>query len=119
MKPPTSEEREEMQRTPYLNAIDALNYLVICTCPDISYTIGCLAHYSEDPGQTHWTAVKHLMRYLKGTIDLKLTYIPTNCNLPFRTWTDADHDGNPDNGKSSTGYLLKIGTRAVSRSSKL
>lgn len=50
MKLSTPEEREEMQRTPYLNTIGALNYLAICTCPDISYTVGCLARFSKDRG---------------------------------------------------------------------
>ena len=119
MKPSTPEEREEMQRTPYLNAVGTLNYLAICMQPDISYAVSCLARYSGDPGPTHWTAVKHLMRYLKGTMDLKLTYSPSNADSPFRMWTDADHGGNLDDGKSTTGYILKIGSGAVSWSSKL
>ena len=119
MNPATLLEREEMEKIPYLNAIGALNYFAICTHPDISYTVGCLARYSEDPGLTHWMAVKHVMRYLKGTMDLKLTYSPSNLSSPFQTWTDADHGGNPDNGKSTSGYLLKIGTGAISWSSKL
>ena len=52
-------------------------------------------------------------------MDLKLTYSPSNSSSLFQTWTDADHGGNPDNGKSTSGYLLKIGTGAVSWSSKL
>ena len=119
MRPSTPLEKEEMRRVPYLNAIGALNYLTICTRPDISYAVGCLARYSGDPGPAHWTAVKHVMRYLKGTMDLKLTYSPNNSSYPFRAWTDADHSGNPDNGRSTSGYILKIGTGAVSWSSKL
>ena len=119
MRPSTPLEKEEMQKVPYLNAIGALNYLVICTRPDISYAVGCLARYSGDPGPAHWTAVKHVMRYLKGTMDLKLTYSPSNSSYPFQAWTDADHGGNPDNGRSTSGYILKIGTGAVSWSSKL
>ena len=119
MGPSSPSEKEEMQKIPYLNAIGALNYLAICTRPDISYAVGCLARYSGDPGPMHWTAVKHVMRYLKGTMDLKLTYSPSNIDRSFQTWTDADHGGNPDNGKSTSGYMLKIGTGVVSWSSKL
>ena len=119
MGPSSPSEKEEMQNIPYLNAIGALNYLAICTRPDISYAVGCLARYSGDPGLMHWIAVKHVMRYLKGTIDLKLTYSLSNIDRSFQIWTDADHGGNPDNGKSTSGYMLKIGTGAVSWSSKL
>ena len=62
MNPATQLEREEMKKIPYLNTVGALNYLVICTRPDISYAVSCLARYSEDPGHTHWTAVKHVCR---------------------------------------------------------
>jgi hypothetical protein len=34
-------------------------------------------------------------------------------------YTDADHGGNPDNSRSTSGYILKIGTGAISWSSKL
>jgi hypothetical protein len=38
---------------------------------------------------------------------------------PSVTYSDADHGGNSDNGKSTGGYLVKLGTGAVSWSSKL
>ena len=119
MRPSTLEERREMQKTPYLNTVGTLNYLVISTRPDISYAVGCLARYNADPGPAHWAAVKHVMRYLKGMMDLKLTYAPNNSDTLFTTWTNADHRGNLDNGKSPTGYLVKVGTSAISWSSKL
>jgi hypothetical protein len=68
----------------------------------------------------HWKAVKHVFRYLKGTLDYKLTYAPDpTSNELFTTFTDADHAGNPDNGKSTGGYVVKMGTGAISWSSKL
>ena len=68
----------------------------------------------------HWKAVKHLFRYLKGTVELKMTYEPrASTHGLFETFCDADHGGNRDNGKSTTGYMVMIGTGAVSWSSKL
>jgi len=65
--------------------------------------------------------VKHVFRYLKGTLDLKLVYGPTadQAQEVFVTYSDADHGGNSDSGKSTGGYLVKLGTGAVSWSSKL
>ena len=37
----------------------------------------------------------------------------------FTTYTDADHGGNPDNGRSTGGYAIIIGGGAVSWSSRL
>ena len=90
------------------------------TCPDISYAVSFLGRFNNNPGPQQWAAVKHLFRYLQGTKDLKLTYAPVRDAPLFQTWSDADHvTGDPDGGKSTSGYLPKIGTGAVSWSSKL
>ena len=87
--------------------------------PDIAYVAGVLARFNSNPGLAHWQAVKHVLCYLKGTSDHKLTYRPPDAPETFVTYSDADHGGNPDNGRSTGGYVVKIGTGAVSWSSKL
>ncbi|KAG9019865.1 hypothetical protein FRB90_003456 [Tulasnella sp. 427] len=82
MSPSTAEEMAEMKGIPYLNAVGALNYLTIVTCPDISYTVGKLACFNSKPGMQHWKAVKHLFRYLQRTKDMKLTYAPDPLRTP-------------------------------------
>lgn len=72
----TIEERTEMSKYPYINAVGALIYLATCTHPDIVFTVSQLARFNSDPGLPHWHAVKHLARYLKGSMDLKLAYAP-------------------------------------------
>ncbi|TFY53990.1 hypothetical protein EVG20_g9889 [Dentipellis fragilis] len=123
MSPATDEEREEMAGVPYINAVGSLLYLAQGTRPDISYAVGVLCRFCAYPGQAHWKAVKHLFRYLKGTLDLKLAYGgPSFSAAPkelFSAYSDADHGGNPDNGRSTSGYVLHIGAGAVSWSSKL
>jgi hypothetical protein len=112
-------EAEEMKSVPYINAVGALNYLAIATRPDISQTVSKLARYNANPRPAHWKAVKHLFRYLQGTKDLKLTYAPSESNETFSTYVDADHGGDVDNGRSTTGFVIKMGTGAISWSSKL
>ena len=119
MGPSTPEEVEEMKCTPYLNAVRALNYLAITTCPDIAYAVRCLARFNSNPGLVHWIAMKHLLHYLKGTIDPTLTFTPNQLIMLFQTWTNADHGGNPDNGWSTLGFVTKIGAGAVSWASKI
>jgi len=119
MAPKTPEEEAQMKGTPYMNAVGSLMYLAITTRPDIAYAVGVLCRFNQNPGVIHWKAVKHLFRYLKGTMDEKLVYSPTISDEPFTSFSDADHGGNPDNGKSTSGHLIRIGTGAVSWSSKL
>ena len=120
MCPQSSSDIEEMKSIPYLQAVGSLMYLAIATRPDIAYAVGVLARFNQNPSMQHWKAVKHVFRYLKGTLDYKLTYSPdpTSTEL-FTTFSDADHAGNPDNGRSTSGYVVKMGTGAISWSSKL
>ena len=94
--PMTKEETEEMDKVPYMNAVGALMYLAISTRPDIAYSVAKLAQFNTNPGRGHWQAVKHIFRYLKGTMDLKLTYRPDKSPSfphPFTTYSDSDHAG--------------------------
>ncbi|SJL14967.1 uncharacterized protein ARMOST_18444 [Armillaria ostoyae] len=120
MSPTTPEEWKTMRHVPYLQILGAVAYLAIVTCPDIAFAVSVLSRFSKNPGTQHWEALKRLLRYLKGTVDLKLTYSPdaTSSEL-FRTYTDADHGGNPDNGRSTSGFVVKMGTGAVSWMSRL
>jgi hypothetical protein len=72
------------------------------------------------PGPAHWKAVKHLFRYLRGFVDYRLTYTPNPSSLQlFTTYSAAEHGGNPDNGRSTSTYVIKMGTGAVSWMSRL
>jgi hypothetical protein len=94
-------------------------YLALIIRPDIAYAARVLARFNSNPGLPYWQAIKHVLHYLKGTLDHKLTYRPSDASEPFITYSNADHRGNPDNGRLTGGYVVKIGTGAVSWSSKL
>ena len=119
--PKSEDEKAQMINVPYINAVGSLMYLATVTRPDIAYTVGVLARFNSNPGHAHWMAVKHLFRYLKGTVDMKLEYGPDDTigSEMFVTYSDADHGGNKDNGKSTTGYMIKLGSGVVSWKSKL
>jgi hypothetical protein len=112
-------EAAEMSQYPYISIVRFLMYLVLATKPNIAYAARVLAKFNSNPGLAHWQAVKHVLRYLKGTADYKLVQKPSDSPEPFITYSDADHGGNPENGRSTGGYVVKIGTGAVSWSSKL
>jgi hypothetical protein len=100
--PATADNEAFMRTVPYVSAVGTL---AIATRPDIAYSVGVLCRFMAKPGPAHWKAVKHLFRYLRGTCDYRLTYAP---NIPsqelFFTYSDADHGGNPDNGRSTSGF---------------
>jgi hypothetical protein len=104
-----------MRDKPYVSAVGALMYLTIATRPDIAHTVGVLCRFMSKPGPVHWEAAKHLFRYLRGSVNYRLTYAPDPSSLQlFTMYSDADHGGNPDNGCSTSTYVMKMGTGAVS-----
>jgi hypothetical protein len=54
--------------------IGKLQYLATATRPDIAFAVNRLAAYTANPSLIHYTAAKRILRYLKGTINLGLTY---------------------------------------------
>ena len=62
------------------------------------------------------TAAKHVLRYLRGTPDLPITY--RKGQLRLVSYTGASFGANPDNRKSTTGYLFFLGGAPISFGSK-
>jgi hypothetical protein len=119
MSPQSAEDIASMASVPYINAVGALMYLATTTRPDISYTVGVLGRFASKPGMSHWKAVKHLFRYLKGTLDLGIVYGPHSSGDLMHSFSDSDHGGDKVKGRSTGGYAICIGSGAVSWSSKL
>ena len=118
--PESDKEKAEMRVYPYAQLVGSLMCLAIATRPDISHAVGLLGRFSANPGLPHWKAAKHLLRYLKGTMDMKLTYAPDPSQTElFTSYCDADHGGDRDNKRSTSGMVIKMGTGAVSWSSRL
>jgi hypothetical protein len=118
--PSTPEDEAFMRTVPYVSAIGVLMYLAIVTRPDIAYAVGVLCCFMACPRPEHWKAIKHLFCYLRGTCDFRLTYKPEpSAPYPFYAYSNADHGANLDNGRSTSAYVVKIGSGAVSWSSRL
>jgi hypothetical protein len=114
------EDKAFMCTVPYVSAVGALMYLAIAMHPDIAFAVGVLCRFMARPGPEHWKAVKHLFRYLRGTIDYRLTYAPdASAPKPFYAYSNADHGGNRNNSRSTSAYVVKIGSGAVLWMSRL
>ncbi|GJU72850.1 uncharacterized acetyltransferase-like protein [Tanacetum coccineum] len=71
----------------------ALQYLTF-TCPDISYAVQQIRLYMHDPRDPHFTALKHILRYVRGTIDHGLQ-LHVSSTSQLTAYTDADWAGLP------------------------
>jgi hypothetical protein len=94
-------------------------YLVNGSRPDLANAVGVLAQFASNPGPEHWKALKHVFAYLKGTVDYKLTYKPSQKHvMTLRGYVDADYAGCLDTRRSTSGYAFFLGDCLVCWSSK-
>ena len=101
----------------YQAAIGSLVYASIGTRPDISVAVGALSQFMSKPGQEHWSGVKRIFRYLKGTLSYGLKFVASD-NFVLHGYCDADWAGDTDTRKSTSGYIFKLGGATISWSSK-
>ena len=87
--------------TQYRQIIGSLMYLTN-TRPDICFAVNTLSQYLVQPRRVHLIAAKHVMRYLKGTIDFGL-YYDGNHDYRLYGYTDADWAGSISDRKSTSG----------------
>ena len=113
--PTTTSDIRKMAGRPYREAVGSLMYTAVGTRPDISFAVGQVARFSDNPGQPHWEAVKCIFCYLKGTRDYWLVYGENGPSISG--YTDADGMSNEDRHAIS-GYTFLINGGAVSWSSK-
>jgi hypothetical protein len=92
-------------------------YAMLGTRPDISYAITKLSQFSSNPTQEHFKAGKHVLRYLKNTIHLRLCFGSID-NSEVTGFSDSDWGSDPNDRRSITGYTFLIGGGAVSWASK-
>ena len=72
--PSTDEDKRYMEQFRYREAVGSLLRLANGTRPDIAYAVAQVAKFMSNPGKPHWAAIKSIMRYMKGTMDLGITY---------------------------------------------
>ena len=110
-----SEAERALDQPLYQSVVGSLMYLAMCTRPDIAYAVGMLGRFSSKPNRSHWTAVKWVLRYLKGTNDLGILY---KGDSGMQGYSDADWAGDTDDRKSTSGYMFLIAGGPVSWKSK-
>ena len=115
MSPKNVEEREYMTHVPYASAVSSLMYAMVFTRPDLSQTVSMVSRYMHDPGHGHWEAVKGILRYIKGTIDVGLVFEKDSTGKQDCIgYVDSDYAGDLDKRRSTTGYVFTFSKAPVS-----
>lgn len=95
----------------YRSLVGALQYLTL-TRPDLSFTVNYLCQFLQTPLNSHFAAVKRLLRYLKGTLShgLHFSFGP----LVLNAFLDSDWASSALDRRSTTGYCVFLGPNLIS-----
>nr|CAN66523.1 hypothetical protein VITISV_014781 [Vitis vinifera] len=110
------EKGKSIDSTMYRGMIGSLLYLT-ASRPDIMNSVCLCARFQSCPKESHLSAVKRILRYLKGTMDIGLWY-PKGDNFELIGYSDADFAGCKVERKSTSGTCHFLGHSLVSWHSK-
>ncbi|GKC38558.1 hypothetical protein Tco_1050942 [Tanacetum coccineum] len=93
---------------------------MVCTRPDLAHAVSVVSRYMHNPGKMHWEAVKCILRYLKGTSNIGLSF-EKRCVSPNGVvgYVDSDYAGDLDARKSLSSYIFSHCGSAISWYSSL
>ena len=93
-----------------------MQYLTL-TRPDIAHAVQQVCLYMHDPRESHFSLIKRILRYIKGTMAYGLA-LSRSRSHELVVYSDADWAGCPDTRRSTSGYCVFLGDNLISWSSK-
>lgn len=104
---------EPVDPTLYRSIVGSLRYLTH-TRPDITYAVGIVSRYMEKRATDHLAAVKHILRYVKGTLNFGcFCKSGEEISMSLCGYSDSDLAGDVDDRKSTTGVIFYLGSSPV------
>ena len=87
-------------------------YAMLGIRPDIAFAVSVVSRYASNPIETYIKMVKRIFRYLRGTQSLCLAY--QGYLAALKGYGDADQTDNPETRRSTSGYVINIGSGSIS-----
>jgi hypothetical protein len=106
------------QKALYKETLGLVSHIATQTRPDIAAAVGQLSRYAHTPGSTHFSGLKHLVRYLLGTKDIQLM-LGREDNGILEGYCDADLGGDVKSGKSTSGAIIRFNSSCIAWGSSL
>ena len=91
-----------MNKVPYASVVESLMYEMVCTKPDTAYAVRVVNQFMSDSGKEHWTAIKWIFWYLKGTSSVRFS----SDNPMLEGFTDSYISTDGDTSRSVSRYLM-------------
>ena len=94
-----------MKVIPYASAIGSIKYAMLCTRSVVYPTLILAREYNSDLGVDHWTAVKIILSVIRRCFSI----MEVIKEFVVKSYINASFYTNPDDSKSQSGYILKVG----------
>lgn len=104
------------KKFPFRELLGMLMHLAVCTRPDIAFAVNHLSQFNNCYDETHWKAAKRVLRYLKGTSNIGLSFKRSKEHLTG--YVDADWANCLDDRRSYTGYAFILNGCPISWESR-
>eukprot|EP00253_Pinus_taeda_P022965 PITA_22965 len=101
----------KVDATLYRQLVGKLLYLTH-THPDLSFVVGLVVRFMQTPRERHWKAAKIILRYVRGTVQFGIHYSAEASPL-LVGFADSDWAGDPDDRKSTAGYVFTLGSGPI------
>jgi hypothetical protein len=98
--------------TKYRSIVGGLQYLTL-TRPNLAFSVNKVYQYLHCPTTVHLIAVKRILRFVKGTIDMGLKIVKSSSNL-VSGFSDVDWAGCLDDRRSIERFAIFFGSNLVS-----
>ena len=92
----------------YRSIVGSLIHAMTSTRPDLCYIVTKLSQYMANPFDVHLVMAKHVLRYIKGTLDYSLIFKNDCDNLKLIGFSDADWASSLSDRRSITGYAFML-----------
>ncbi|KAI3782063.1 hypothetical protein L2E82_12095 [Cichorium intybus] len=106
----------EVNSTDYRRLVGSLRYLTH-TRPDLAYSVGVVSRFMESPKESHFKAVKQILRYIKGTQSHGLVYRKGG-DGKLIGFSDSSYGMDPVDGKGTTGMVFYYSNSPITWSSQ-
>ena len=106
----TKEKVKYMEEIPYASVVGSIMYAMVCSRLDFSYAASMISRFLSNPGWEHWNAVKWVLRYLKGSTNVRIlagSGAIGELGAAIR-YVDSDYAGSVDTRRSLTRYVFTL-----------
>nr|GEX03699.1 ribonuclease H-like domain, reverse transcriptase, RNA-dependent DNA polymerase [Tanacetum cinerariifolium] len=102
--------------TEYRSLIGCLRYL-LHTRPDLSYSVGLLSRFMQEPREQHMKAIRQVLCYVKGTKDYGISYKHNGGNK-IHGYSDSSYGVDTQEEKGTTGIIFYYGESPINWSTQ-